>query len=234
MVTSFYQERRVNNMAYLRKIKKNDKVVGWQINVNYIDPKTGKRKRKTKVAKTKKEAEKVMANMITKYENGPMLNPDNLTLGDYLKDWLNDKKNEVEYRTYKEYYNICHTNIIPALGKLALKEIVKPYYIKKYLAEKRANGRIRCAGGLSERTLNYHYTTLNNALEQAVKFEIIPKNPCTAIKPPSAKKKTKEIVFLTFDEVKELLDFLDGNWLYPLTFLEVNSGLRRGEMAALQ
>ncbi len=220
-------------VAYLKKVDK-----GWKIIIEIgTDPRTGKRKRKTRIVRDiKSEAEKVMADMIKQYENGDLLvDASNITFGEYvIYHYLPDKKNEVEYRTYKEYYNLCYKSIIPGLGKVTMKEIVKPYYVKKYLDGIRERGRLDGSGDLSERTLSYHYITINNILEHAVRYEAIQKNPCSVIKPPNPKKKKKEIVFLDFKEAKYVTVSLKDNWLYPLVFVDLNSGMRRGELAALQ
>ena len=132
-------------MAYLRKVNN-----GWQININYTDPKTGKRKRKTKVINdTKPVAESKMADMIKKRDKGTLIRNNNFIFKEWLNEWLKDKKPDVEYNTYRNYESIIQTHVIPALGKLNLQEI-KPYHIKQYITKKRENGRLKGEGGLSE------------------------------------------------------------------------------------
>ena len=216
-------------MAYLRKTK-----AGWQININYTDPATGKRKRKTKVVNaTKPEAEYIMADMIKEYNNSNPISYKDITFERWLQEWLDEKKKNVAYRTWQGYESIVRVHLIPTMGKIKLSDI-KPYHITKYLAEKRENGRINSEGGLSERSLNYHYTTINNSLQQAFILEIIKKNPCVAVKAPRPDTKKRDMNVLTFEEVNMLLDKLKRSWLYPIIFLAINTGMRRGEICALK
>src|SRR5690554_2055909 len=215
--------------AYLRKVK-----TGWQVNVVIKDPKTGKRKWKTEVVNDiKPVAEKRKAELVLKYSNGIPLGSGDITLEEYLDLWLEDKKESVSYRTWQGYNSIVQAHLIPTLGKLKLNEI-KPYHIKKYISEKRENGRIGIEGGLSERTLNYHYVTLNSALGQAVKDEMLEKNPCLSIKSPQPESKKRDMQVLSFGEVNNLLQCLRENWLYPIIYLDINTGMRRGEICGLK
>ncbi len=70
----------------------------WRITVELgRDPKTGRRKRKYKTVNgTKKKAQKIMLEMVQKYEKGNFSEAENITVEEYLKKWLYEyKKNDV-------------------------------------------------------------------------------------------------------------------------------------------
>ena len=81
----------------------------WRISVELgRDPKTGKRKRKYKTVNgTKKEAQKIMLEMVQKYEKGNFSEAEDITVKEYLKKWLYEyKKNDVSKRTFIDYKTI--------------------------------------------------------------------------------------------------------------------------------
>lgn len=66
---------------------------------------------------------------------------------------------------------------------------------------------------------------------QAVSDRIIPYNPCENCKVPKAKK--KKLVILPMECIGVYLEAAEQVGMYSLFFLELTSGLRRGELLAL-
>lgn len=58
--------------------------------------------------------------------------------------------------------------------------------------------------GLSARTVRYTHTVLRDALEQAVKWQMIPKNPTQHVDLPKQKK--AEITVMSTSDVKAFLE----------------------------
>lgn len=164
-------------MAHLRK--RGDKK--WQIILNVgIDPKTGKAKRKTKVIKASKtKAKEIMHKLAVKYENDVYNEKIEITLEKYLKRWLKEQcQDNLAKRTYNDYEGVVSNHIIPALGKLKLKDI-SPQHIIKYQKDKLDNGRLNGEGGLSKRTVQNHHRILSKALSDAIMpYQMLDSNPC--------------------------------------------------------
>ena len=86
--------------------------------------------------------------------------------------------------------------------------------------------------GLSDRTVHGCHTTCRLALQQAVKDGLIKTNPAVNCKlPPSS---PKEMQVLTPEEMRRLLIQAMEEDYYELILLELATGLRRGELVALQ
>jgi integrase len=68
-------------------------------------------------------------------------------------------------------------------------------------------------------------------LEQAVKLLLINRNPADYVDAP--KKEKKEIVVLSEQEVKLLLDAVKDSYLYMPVFLAIYTGMRMGEILGL-
>lgn len=204
--------------------------VGYQIVVDIgRDPLTGKRKQKSVGGfKTKKEAEKALAEMIAKVEKGEYFEETNMTLEEYLNKWLEYTKYNVSENTYIFYKEITTKRLIPMLGKIELKKL-KAINIQTFLTE------ILNSENVSPTTVRHYYNVLNIALNQAVKMQLIQINPCNSVIPP--KKKENKINVLTPEQVKILLDFTkesEFSVMYIPLHLALFCGLRRGEILGLQ
>jgi integrase len=78
------------------------------------------------------------------------------------------------------------------------------------------------------------HVTLHKALKQAVRWQMIPRNPCDAVDPPKGHR--AEIIPLEKDQVRALLDTAERKQprLYALYVLGVTTGMRQGELIGLQ
>ena len=208
----------------------------WRISIELgRDPKTGKRKRKFKTVNgTKKEAQKIMLEMVQKYEKGNFNEAEDITVEEYLKKWLYEyKKNDVSKRTFIDYKTITNNHLIPYLGKLKLKDLEERHIIQ-YQKEKLENGRMDGEGGLSKRSVQYHHRILSQALKHAVyPYRLIDKNPCQGVKAPSPKQ--AEIHPLSQQEANQLLEKFENEFaFYTIIYVALYTGLRRGELLALR
>jgi len=100
------------------------------------DPETGKRRQITRSGfKTKKDAVKACAEMITQYEHDDLVISKRQTLADYLQFWLeNYAKTKLRQSTYTNHEIAINGRLIPALGKLELDKLT-PIHVTKYLSE---------------------------------------------------------------------------------------------------
>ncbi|WP_245256935.1 site-specific integrase [Nitrobacter sp. Nb-311A] len=123
------------------------------------------------------------------------------------------------------------TNIIPLLGGVTLNKL-RPAQIAEAYATALASGRRDGKGGLSPRTVHHMHRILKQALGQAVKWELLNRNPCDAVDPP----KVERTAMHTFDlpQTAALIDALRGTRMLIPALLAVLCGLRRGELAALR
>lgn len=190
----------------------------------------GKQKRIERVAgKEKGDAQKALREAITNYENG-YIEPKKETIKDYLIDWLeNYIKSNRKINTYNRYKEILFNDIIPYIGNVLLKDI-KPVHIDKMLNA----GKKR---GLSGTTLQNIYGVLNSALNRAVKLQIIINNPCKHIDRPKRDRFRANV--LSVEQYDTILSMLSNNkynnYIFSLALkIELELGLRRGELAGLQ
>lgn len=82
------------------------------------------------------------------------------------------------------------------------------------------------------RPAGYAYSVLRIALGRAVKGELLMRNVATLVDPPT--KSTMEMHPLSADEARGFLDAVAAERLAPLYSLALMTGLRQGELLALQ
>src|SRR3712207_3778489 len=92
--------------------------------------------------------------------------------------------------------------------------------------------RDRLDSGLSPSTVNKIHTVLHKALSQAVRWDLIPRNPTDAVKAP--RPVTKEMHPLSAEEARRLLKAAKDGELEALYVLAIHTGMRRGELLGLK
>ena len=86
--------------------------------------------------------------------------------------------------------------------------------------------------GLSDSTIRGIHTMLRNALDRAVKERLIVRNPADDCIPPKIPK--HEMKILPPEQIKSYLTAAEQRSVLPMFYLELISGLRKGELVALQ
>ena len=124
----------------------------------------------------------------------------------------------------------------PRIGDIPLKKLTGRdlQWLYKDLQE---HGRLREAQkgkqpGLSDSTIRGIHTMLHNALDRAVKERLIVRNPADDCVPPKIPK--HEMKILPPEQIKSYLTAAEQRGVLPMFYLELISGLRKGELVALQ
>jgi integrase len=205
----------------------------WYAVIDVRDTATGKRRRKWHSLKAtgKREAQIECAGLISAMDAGSYLEPDKTTLAEYLDRWLDNIKPNVSPRTLERYCEIAKKNIVPLLGGIVLRHL-KPAQISAAYGKALSAGRRDGSGGLSPRTVLHLHRVLKQALSQAVKWQVLVRNPADAVDPPKVERHR----MTTYDMVQTaaLLDVIRGTRMFVPTMLAVLCGLRRGEISALR
>jgi integrase len=204
----------------------------WAIVIDVCDPATGKRRRKWhSFAGNKRAAQSECARLISEVKSGNYVEASKETVAAFLNRWLDDVRTRVTLKTHERYAQICHKNINPLLGVIPLAKL-KPEQISEAYAKALATGRRDGEGGLSPRTVRQMHAVIKSALTQAVRWEILARNPAAAVKGP----KVGRAIMATYDleQTVEMIDAARGQRVFMPAMLAVLCGLRRGEIAALR
>ena len=193
----------------------------------------GKRRRKWHSIKgSKKDAQRFRNKLLHEIETGAYVEPAKMTVKNYLERWLKHVCSKVGDKTFERYNQIVQKNLIPSLGALNLPQL-QPLHIEEFYTEMLESGRKRGNGsGLSPRTVNQFHKLLRSALHQAVKWQLLVRNPADAVEPP--KFEPKEMKTLDASRTAWLFMAAQGTRLYTPIVLESTLGIRRGEVFALR
>ncbi|MDY6827584.1 MAG: site-specific integrase [Bacillota bacterium] len=192
----------------------------------YLGEVDGKRKYLNKTIHGNKDNARQYVNKII-YERdiGTYTAPSKELLSSYLDTWAETAlKARVRERTYLDYMDRLRLYVKPEIGHLRLHKItpenIQALYNK--MLEK----------GLSSRSVRYTHTILKNALDQAVKWGKLYRNPCALVDLPRQKK--EEMKTLTpAQAVKFIEAAAESPWKALFTLL-LASGMRPSEALALK
>ena len=201
------------------------------------DEKTGKRLIKNVLGKTQAEVKEKLAKAVAEAETVDVRRADEYTLGTWLQTWYElYAKPHLRFSTAEYYRRGIELHITPRIGDIPLKKLTGRdlQWLYKDLQE---HGRLREAQkgkqpGLSDSTIRGIHTMLHNALDRAVKERLIVRNPADDCIPPKIPK--HEMKILPPEQIKSYLTAADQRGVLPMFYLELISGLRKGELVALQ
>jgi integrase len=207
----------------------------WEITIDIgPEPTTGRRRRHFESVKgAKKEAQRRLAELLVGIEQGAYVKKSRkLTVAAWLLKWFDSYViGNLSPKTSESYHHELSHYIIPRLGGIRLTEL-RPHHIQDYIAETLSEGRRRQPGGLSHRTVQYHYRILSKALDDAIKMGLIVVNPCKGVSPPRPAQ--HDIPAIGQDELTQLISALQQSSYYLYYYTLLLTGLRRSELLALR
>jgi integrase len=197
---------------------------------------TGKRIIKNVLGKTQAEVKEKLAQAQQESAGLDVGRSEDYTVASWLKSWYElYAKPNVRPATADRYQLIIETYTIPRIGKIKLNKLTSRDLQKLY-KDLMERGRIQKRSGkgnpgLSSTTVRSVHLTLHCAFERAVKERLIPRNPTDDCIAPKVQK--VEMKTLRPEHLKFYLEAADARGVLPMFYLELVSGLRKGELVAL-
>ena len=203
--------------------------------IGYDD--NGLPKTKNVLAKTKRECQEKLRQLTESMvgRNDRKVKPDML-FGDWLCYWYEThSKPALRASTQNNYKNVIYNHVLPEIGKISLNKLSQND-LQQFYGRLKKNGRKRLTeqygAGLSDRMVRMCHTVCRSALERAVRDDLLRANPAIGCKLPP--KKAKEMQVLDREELQKFLIQAQADGYYELFLLDLCTGLRRGELIALQ
>jgi integrase len=182
-------------------------------------------KRKAIYHKDYEEVERQLNQALADRGKGLVFDAGAMTVAAYMNRWLVDcAKGRVAHRTYDSYEQRIRDHINPGIGRIKLAKL-SPANVQAFYNSK-------LASGLASGTVRAIYAVLHGALDQAVKWNLIPRNPASSVDPP--KLRQEEMTVLDADQARKFLDTAKGDRFECLYVLALMCGIRRGELVALK
>ncbi len=196
----------------------------WVTQVTVGHDENGKRKRRTLYGKTKADVRKKLLEVQRLAHEGSLPEPTQLRVGKYLDEWLKAAKDTVRPSTHARYTTMVNNTLKPAIGGVRLTQL-QPLHVQQMLTRLREDGA-------SERKLEMAYVNLNRALNLAVKWGYLNRNPCEPIEKP---KTPKSVVHaLSAEQAKALIKASKDDRLHALIVMAISTGMRQGELLGLE
>lgn len=191
----------------------------WQFRGRYP---SGKQFRRTGY-KTKGEADRAMRQLLNQVETQGV-EPEKLTVGEWLDEWLATKADTTKPGTAAGYGNDVVV-LKRMLGTIKLQKLDE--------SNIRAAYRVLVADGLCTSTLGGYHIRLRSSLKAAVAERRLVRNPAENVAFPKGAS-AKERKTWTLEQARTFLayvaDVLDG----PLWTTALTTGMRRGELLGLR
>ena len=185
------------------------------------------------LGKTQAEVKEKLKKALEECQGLDVSRSEEYTVATWLRTWYElYAKPNVRTATANRYELIIETYTIPRIGNIKLTT----RHLQKLYKELLECGRIHVGKnqnrGLSTTTVHSVHLMLHCALDRAVKERLIPRNPCEDCIVPKPRK--LEMKILPPEHIKAYLDAAEARGLLPMFYLELVSGLRKGELVALR
>ena len=182
-------------------------------------------------AKTQKTLMEKLHRCIVEYDGAELTEDCRMTLGEWLDIWLREcAEPSVRPSTYKGYRGYAERNIKPFLGSKQISKVTAADVQTLYRKLQREGGVD--GGALSPATVRRIHGVLHQALNAAVDRHLIVKNPTDDVTLP--KKVTAAKTILNDKQLERFMEAIkaDEHW-HDFFYLEITTGLRRGEICGL-
>ena len=225
-------KKRANGEGSIRK--RSDGRWEGRYTVGYDE--NGKVKMKNVLGKTQAEVKEKLKEKLEEAKVLDVSKSESYTVAEWAALWFEVyAKPNIRERTADYYNRYITKHIVPCLGDIKLNKLTGRQ-IQKMYNDLLDHGRERVSQkeknpGLSGTYVHGVHVMLHNCLNRAVKERLIVSNPADDVIVPKIDK--KEMKILPPEQVKAYLKAASARGILPLFYLELTSGLRKGEIAAL-
>jgi integrase len=198
----------------------------WTVIVDLgSDPVTGKRRQLWRSVKgPKRDAEALLVQLLHERDTGVERPAGKLTVAEYLERWMTDYvEPNLAPKTTSVYRDVIRNHFVPALGSLDLVAL-RPSHIQSLYT--------RMLGRLSKRSVLRYHQVLHAALHQAVRWQLLVRNPADAVERPRPAR--RELRTTTVEQARAVMAAADTTPIGAFVRLAFLTGARRGELLGLR
>lgn len=200
-----------------------------RITLGYYETKRGKRvaRRRVVYRATRGAVAKAMHKLLKDRDAGLPIQSERQTLRQYLDHWLAHViRPKVREKTWIHYEGVVRLHLLPGLGSVPLSHLT-PQRIQGFLNDHHA-------AGASAAACKNARDVLRLALNQAVAWDMLPRNPAAGKILTLPRQRRHEIRPLTPDQARALIAAVEGHRWSALFTVALGLGLRLGEAVGLR
>ena len=203
--------------------KRNDT---WTAYWRVLDPATGEQRQRTKGGfRTQKAAQQHLATVLVNVHDGTYSEPSKQPLAVFMeKEWLPAVSGKLRPLTVSKYQQIINKHVRQRdIGAIPLRAL-SPGHLNALYAELDSEGL-----SVSTRRMVHH--VIGRALRDAERWGKLSRNVSRRADPPSESQARAQS--WSVRELRQFLDHVQDDRLYPLWRLAATTGMRRGELLGL-
>ena len=202
------------------------------------DPETGKAIYKNVLGRSQAEVKEKLKQAIGEAQAVDITKAGKYTVGEWMEVWFQDyAKIKVRPSSHQTYQGYIHNHIRPNIGDIPLEKLTSldlQKFYKKLLTTGRVD-RVEAKGqpkGLSAKTVRNIHQILSSALKLAQEQSLILTNPAEGCALPRVEH--QEMKTLTTVQLASFFREARESGVFELYYLELATGLRRGELLGLK
>ena len=202
------------------------------------DPETGKAIYKNVLGKSQAEVKEKLKQALETAKKLDFTKAGQYNVGQWLELWLEDyAKLKVRPSTYQTYQGFIKHHVTPNIGSIPLLKLTTMDLQKMYkkLLESGRVDRTEAKDkpkGLSTKTVRNIHQMVSSALRFAMEQKLIPENPATRCALPKVER--KEMKTLPVEQLNAFFDEAKRTGVFELYYIDLLTGLRRGELLGLK
>lgn len=193
----------------------------------------GDGKQRSRICRSLKEARALKDEVSHGLRTGSYVPPTTVTFGDFIQRRLEHRfaVNAIRESTFDSDQRLLNLHLPDALANMPIQKVTTAHLNDLY-SQLTGGGRMDGRpGGLSPRTIDRLHNLLSQSLKEARRQGLVVQNVAEATTRPRMPK--KQVVVMTAQEVRQMLEGAKEDWFFALYFLGVTTGMRRGELCGL-
>ena len=202
------------------------------------DPSTGKQVIKSVLGKTQAEVKEKLKKAMDDAQKVDFTKSGKYTVGLWMDEWFeNVAKIKVRASSHQTYRGYIDNHIKPNIGNIPIEKLTT-MDLQKFYRKLLTKGRIERIEskdqpkGLSAKTVRNINQVISSAMDLAVAQKIIPANPTNACALP--KIEHQEMQTIPTEQLQVFLLEAKATGVYEMYYIELATGLRRGELLGLK
>ena len=202
------------------------------------DPVTGKQIFKNVLGKTQNEVKEKLKKALIEAGQVDFTKSGQYTVSTWMDTWFeNVAKIKVRPSSHQTYKGYIDNHIKPNIGKIPLEKLTT-MDLQKFYRKLLSKGRVERIEskdqpkGLSAKTVRNINQVISSAMDLAVAQKIILTNPTNACELP--KVEHQEMQTIPTEQLQAFLQEAKATGVYEMYYIELATGLRRGELLGLK
>lgn len=175
---------------------------------------------------SKREANAALTAALAERDAGSYVVPSAEPLATFLDTWLESRRHDLRPSTMHGYRAVVGRYVTEPMGATPLRDL-RPQDIERVYSA-------MVDAGLSARTVRTLHVVLRRALADAVRWQVLSRNPADAVRPP--RLQAVEMHTWDADQLRAFLAYASAHTdagTYAALHLAAMTGMRRGEVCGL-